>query len=120
MTEEETKSRRIRWSFIILTLIFCVILGGFAWIVNDLQNLSKDNVRLLKVNNTLIQENNKRISEIQQSRIESCKLTYQAFGKVFEPFYPRPPRTPEQQAQIDKFNGIIASFLRGCEAQVKP
>lgn len=65
--------------------------------------------------------NKQRISDIQQSRLESCKSTYNSFHTVFDPFFPpKTKRTEKQKKDLLKFNRIIAKKVRECRVQVSP
>lgn len=114
---EETKSekhprRTILIIYAVVTLVFLLTVSGFAWVVLDVLDLEKQNKNLGK-------ENHNRISEIQQSRVDSCKGTYRGIKEVFKPFFPAAPRTNEQQADLDKFNQTINRLQKGCVKQTK-
>lgn len=124
---KRVKASHIKVSFIVLTLLFFLTLGGFAWVITDIRDLSNDTATLSKKTAALSKatahlalENSRRISEIQASRVESCKKTYGRVGEIFKPFFPPKPRTKEQQAQIDKFQNTINSLQRHCSEQTKP
>ena len=85
-----TISRPIKVAFIAVTLLFFLTLAGFAWVINDIQN----------------------------SRESSCRQTYNGIREVFRPFFPEPPRTKEQQADLDKFNNTIDRLMSGCSKQI--
>lgn len=106
-------SRPVKVAFLIITLIFFLTVAGFAWIVTDVGNNSEQ-VR------TLIHENNERIEDIQESRTASCRDTYSGIYEVFRPFFPPVPRTPEQDANLEKFNDTIERLREGCTKQTDP
>lgn len=114
MTEEHPKNpigeprswNPIVGAFIIMTLLFLGTLAGFAWVVTNVGDLAK--------------ENDNRITDIQTSRLESCISTYEGIREVFKPFFPPPPRTKQQQADLDKFNKTINDLKLKCRKQVKP
>lgn len=119
------REKKISVSFIILTIVFFLILLLFTWILHDVQDnqthieaLAKDNASLAKTNRILIRENHARLVEIQDSRVESCKKTYEGISNVFKPFFPPPPQTAEQKAQLEKFNTTVAKLKNGCSKQV--
>lgn len=92
--------------FLIMTLLFLSTLAGFAWVVSDVRQLSK--------------ENKNRIEDIQRSRLESCKTTYEGIREVFKPFFPKEPRTQKQQDALDLFNKKIIELQLKCVRQVSP
>lgn len=118
--ERRIYMRTIKRSFIALTLIFLLILIGFAWIVNDVNNIARESKKISKQSNLLVKENKKRITEIQDSRVASCKRTYDAIEDVFSPFFPKPPRLQEQEENIRKFRHLIDQYRKGCIEQTKP
>lgn len=67
----------------------------------------------------LIIENQQRIADIQKSRVASCEQTYEGIRQVFKPFFPPPPRSAAQQADLDKFNRTIAKRKAQCVKQTK-
>lgn len=85
-------NRKIRHAFIVLTLVFFGILGGFAYIIAD----------------------------IQRSRESSCEQTYISIREVFTPFFPPEPRSKRQQERVDQFNSTIDELRKGCGDQVNP
>lgn len=65
--------------------------------------------------------NHARINDIQASRIESCRHTYEGIREVFRPFFPpRGHRTKRQRHQVTKFNHQVDRLKRGCVAQTAP
>lgn len=119
-----TISRPIKLAFVIVTLIFFATLAGFSWLVHDVNNNSERLTLLVLESETrakqlenLVTENEARIADIQKTRIESCELTYAGIREVFRPFFPQPPRTPKQQADLDKFNSTIVRLQNGCKKQ---
>lgn len=65
----------------------------------------------------LSHENNARISDVQQSRILSCRQTYESIRQVFAPFTPTKP-TPQQEKNLKLFNQLIVSKKQQCVQQV--
>lgn len=108
-------STEIKIVFLVLILIFFVVLLGFLWVVQDVRRISKESENLVKQNSVLALENKKRISEIQRSRIDSCKDTYSGIHKVFKPFFAQSP-----PADVKKFNLSITKLKQGCAKQTKP
>ena len=86
----------IVWAFIAITAIFFGTCIGFAWVVHDVNNNSRQLTQLVSDNRQLLKENDARISDIQNARIESCQRTYQGVKEVFSPFFPKPLLTPQQ------------------------
>lgn len=111
------KNNDVPKAFVLLTLLFFLTLGLFAWLLHDVRDLSQKNAKVSKATARLSIENSKRISEIQASRIESCQTTYEGVRKVFRPFF---PKDPKQKALIVKFNSVIDGLVAGCESQTKP
>lgn len=105
--------RPVKLSFIILTIIFFVVLLGFGKLLVDVRNNSH---RI----DGLVAQNSFRIKEIQKSRIESCKRTYLGVREVFLPFFPPPPRTNKEQANLDKFNRNVHKLVAACAKQTTP
>lgn len=67
----------------------------------------------------LVKQNKERITDIQQSRVESCKSIYESFHAVFDPFFPPPrQRTQKQKDDFKKFNKIIAGRVAKCKQLV--
>lgn len=103
-------SRTIKRAFFIITAVFFLVLVGFAWIVHDIRGLSQETARLAL-------ENTKRITEIQQSRVDSCRSTYTGIYDVFVEFFPKNPRSKEEQESVDKFTNKIKVLRDGCAGQ---
>lgn len=120
MPSPEARSKKIRIAFFLITGLFFLVLAGFAWIITDIRENQSDIKKLAVTNNILAKENKHRITEIQDSRTESCKTTYDGIGNVFRPFFPPVPRTEKQQEQLDKFNNKIKELKAGCTKQTKP
>jgi hypothetical protein len=115
----ERHSKRIKLSFILLTLLFFAIIAGFTWVLLDVRDLSSKTAALTKVSVRLTIENTKRINEIQKSRKFSCKQTYRGVRNVFRPFFPKRPHTSEQERTIRKFNRTVDTLVAGCESQTR-
>lgn len=92
-------NRKIRRAFIILTVIFFLILCGFA---------------------SVAIANRNRVDEIQENRVRSCEAVYDGIREVFQPFFPDKPRTKEETENIRKFNETITKFRARCEEQTRP
>lgn len=66
-------------------------------------------------------ENKRRLKDIQRNRVEACQNIYNSFHIVFDPFLPPPDKqTPQQKAQLAKFNRIIDTKVRECSVPPKP
>lgn len=87
---------RITVSFLIIIVLSVLILTGFGFSVR---------------------ENQKRIDDIQKSRVLSCRQNYDGIQEVFTQFFPPVPRTAKQQADIDKFNNTISRLKKNCIKQ---
>jgi hypothetical protein len=119
---QEKHAKKIKTSFVLLTLLFFLVLGGFAWMLVDIRDvstrtatLSLQTAKLTAKTAHLTRENTKRIAEIQASRNYSCRQTYRGVRQVFRPFFVGAP-----EAQIKKFNRTIDTLIAGCQTQVKP
>jgi hypothetical protein len=110
---DKWRAKPIKYSFIVLTVIFVIILIGFAKVVHDVQRNS-GNIK------TLVHENAQRITDVQTSRVESCKTTYDGIRKVFKPFFPAHPTNKQQIENLEKFNTIINGLIKKCVIQTKP
>ena len=125
MLSAERRTKSTIAAFVMLTITFLLVLISFSWILTDVQNsqesiedLTKENHRLAQVNRLLIRENHLRISEIQDSRVESCKKTYTGISDVFRPFFPKEPLTDAQRERLEQFNTTIVGLKNGCNRQV--
>lgn len=80
--------------------------------------------RLAKESKRLTIANTRHIAEQQASRVASCRQTYRAFKKVFEPFLPPGPEPGEkptpQQKRVQQFEDSIDGFILDCDQQTKP
>lgn len=99
-------------AFAIVTVIFLAVLIGFAWVVTDVQN-NGNNIKNLSL------ANKDRIKDIQVSRVDSCKKTYEGIREVFTPFFPKHPKTKREIENLEKFNTTINTLKKGCEKQTK-
>jgi hypothetical protein len=124
MTDQKVRTffrgRSIETAFILITILFFVTLGSLAWVITDVRDNTNARLDLVQQNQQLVQENKNRIKDIQQSRIRSCQTTYFGIREVFKPFFPPPPRTVEQQQDLDKFNTTINRLILQCKKQTKP
>ena len=101
-------------AFIALTALFVAVLIALVVFIIDVRSNSDQIENLGK-------ENSNRITDIQASRVASCKETYEAIRDVIlETFVPEPPLPPELQARIVKFNTTIDTYQQGCGAQSRP
>lgn len=75
-------------------------------------------VLVLVLNNHRISDNQSRIREIQESRVSSCRQTYEGIRDVFKPFFrPMTDRTAKERKDIRKFNRVINRLKAGCDTQ---
>lgn len=65
----------------------------------------------------LSQDNRQLIISVNQSRLESCRRTYEGVRQVFKPVLPVNP-TPKQQSDLNKFNNRIDYLKSQCITQV--
>jgi hypothetical protein len=126
MTETPHRRRTDAWrlkpikmAFIILTLIFFAVLVGFGKVIVDVKHNSNEVKAVSLTTALLVRENSQRIKEIQKSRVDSCKRTYNGIREVFLPFFPPPPRTPQQIDNLEKFNTTINNLAKACIKQTK-
>ena len=103
-------SRTIKRAFFVITVIFFLILAGFAWVVHDIRELSRQTT-------VLVLENEKRIDEIQDSRVDSCESSYNGIYDVFVEFFPEEPRSKKEQDQVYKFTNKIEELRNNCDKQ---
>lgn len=101
----------IRISFILLTIVFCLTLIGFLWLVRETHDLGQQN-------RALILENQRQDKEDIENSILLCKRNIEGVRQIFLPFYPVPPRTEEQQASVDKFNNRVDTLKKNCSKQL--
>jgi hypothetical protein len=122
LTEEKHKrhTQKIKASFVAITLVFLLTLGLFGWLLLDIRDLTTKTAKLSKTTAHLTLENTKRIKEIQESRVFSCRSTYRGVRRVFRPFFPKNPTTRQQRVTIVKFNRVINRLVKGCEKQTAP
>lgn len=123
MTENGTKHKanHIKISFTVLTILFVLTLAGFAWILTDVRDLSHKNARLSARTAQLVIENQHRVNDIQNSRVKSCKRTYEGVREIFAPFFPKKHhRTKTEKANINKFNHTITFLRNRCSKQTRP
>lgn len=65
--------------------------------------------------------NSNRVNEIQASRLESCEKNYEAFRKVFKPFFrPAAQQTPKERSDQAKLNRTVDKLKKQCKQQIKP
>lgn len=117
--EVHAKAHHVKRSFAIVTILFFLTLVGFSWLLVDVRDLSQKNERLTKATAHLTIENTKRIDEIQNSRVSSCKKTYEGIQDVFRTFFPK-KLTDAQKKILAKFDRDISRLVRGCEKQTRP
>lgn len=119
--DERERSKReiyMRRALIIWIILFTAAVG---YSIRSLRENSEAQRKSSVEVKNLVKQNKERISEIQQSRLESCKANYQSFHAVFDPFFPpKNKRTPEQKENFVKFDKIIADKIKHCRAQVSP
>jgi hypothetical protein len=66
------------------------------------------------------EQNNERISDIQKSRIESCKANYEGIKRVAISLYPpRTVRSVQQAESLSKLNETIRKLKKKCAKQVR-
>jgi hypothetical protein len=57
---------------------------------------------------------------LQDSRVSSCKRTYEGIRLVFQPFLPpEEAATPQQVRNIEKFNNRITVLKANCDKQTE-
>lgn len=121
--EDEEKEELGRQRFWRRVLIIWVI--GFSLLciysVRSSRDAAQDAKKVAQNVQVLSQQNQERISDIQKSRISSCRANYRSFHTVFDPFFPPPDkRTTKQEEDFDKFNRIITAKIMQCKKQVLP
>lgn len=116
----ERNTRHIKMSFVLLTILFVLTLGSFAWLLNDVRNLSHKSAKLSKATAHLSIENTKRINEIQASRTLSCQATYRSYSKVFNQLFPEKSRTETQKTFFMRLHQVQRILIEGCKKQTQP
>lgn len=101
-------------AYIILVLALVLALG-------KVQTVSHQAHRLAVANQQLAIENQRRIEEIQDSRLRGCERTFESFRLVFKPFIrPAKLQTPIEKKNLAKFNAVIDRLKGKCAKLVKP
>lgn len=104
--------------YLALVIFAAVAIGIMAMVL--LNEVHKTN-KLARDSKALATQNQQLIKAQQASRIESCKLTYGSYVKVFDPFFPpRKQQTPEQRRDWNKLLNIVQDLQRGCATQTMP
>jgi len=68
----------------------------------------------------LVEQNKERISDIQLSRIESCKANYNGIYTVAVSLYPPAPvRSIAQAESLSRLNETVAKLKLKCKKQVR-
>lgn len=119
-TGAHVRALHIKASFVAIVVIFLLTLAGFAYLLNDVIELSNKTADLTKATARLTRANTNHIAMIQQSRVSSCRKTYNSIHEVFEPFFPKKPRTRAQQELIDRFDHRVHLLVMGCTKQTAP
>jgi hypothetical protein len=123
---EERRKRYIwRWRALTIWIVIFTIAVGLAINQNRAQDRrdhtqAVEAARLAGETSRLALANEDRIEEIQESRVISCKRTYEGIREVFGPFFPPPPRTKEEQTNLNKFNNRIDDLKSRCSKQTEP
>lgn len=99
MTKAAHTSFRLLWrNLAVVSLIVASFVAVYAWTNND-----------------------NRIDDIQKSRIESCRSSYEGVRQVFKPFFrSKSQRTAKEQRNIEKFNRKVDDLKSTCPEQVEP
>lgn len=117
----KVKAKHIKMSFVVLTILFVLTLAGFAWILIDVRDLSHKSARLSAKTAELVIENQHRVNDIQNSRVKSCKRTYEGVREIFSPFFPKKhQQTKKEKINIHKFNHTINFLKNRCSKQTRP
>lgn len=112
MTEPAT---RIRASFVAVFAVASLALAMQGVYMVKTRELAKDT-------RSLGRENLARVGEIQESRVASCRQTYESFREVFKPFVPQKltkPYSPIERRTI-QFNRTVDELKRRCDTQTEP
>lgn len=111
--------RRNKWKWRLLGIWIILMSAAVIWGYYANQSRIDDNQ---KINQRQINDNKNRINDIQDSRLSSCKQTFEGIREVFKPFEPKKGEksTPEQRRNWIKFNNTIDKLKAKCSAQVKP
>lgn len=112
--EYDKNMRHIRSAFLFVTALFFAILIAFMFILVSTREQSHRSVSLSRSNAILLKENQNRIRDEQANRIFACQHTYSGIRDVFEIFFPKKPRTEQQQRELDLFNRRIKELRSSC------
>ena len=111
---------------VILGITALVVLAlGFSAIHNaqvNAANAAKEAKVLAASNAKLTRENQRRITEIQESRVQSCAQTYQAIIDAFMPIVREQVKsgtqTEQQRGQAQEFFRGLRNRQKSCAKQV--
>lgn len=116
----------IRLAFIALTAIFVATLIGFAYLLDETRDLSRQTRALtiqtaqLGVNNRrLIFENAERDRLYRINAVIVCKENIEGVRQIFRPFFPNPPKTLRQTEILEKFNGRVNLLKNNCSKKLQ-
>jgi uncharacterized protein HemX len=98
-------------SFLVIALLAGAVLSVEGYYVSQTRSLAKQT-------RGLVGENQQRIAEQQESRLRSCRQTYESFNEVFKPFFPPPKqRTSAQRKSLQKLENRVRELKRTCPKQ---
>ena len=60
--------------------------------------------------------NRNRIADVQESRLESCRASYEGVRQLLRPFFPHHPDAAERAA-LNRFNRRVEFFKAACPSQ---
>lgn len=111
---KEHKYMNIRMSFILLTLVFCLTLVGFVWLLKETHDLAEETARLGVANRTLILENERQDKTDITNAIYLCRQNLEGVRRIFIPFFPKGKLTAQENDRISQFNRRINKLKDGC------
>lgn len=114
------KVARVLWANLaVIVLVGSAIANSILF--SQTRSLAKDARSQARQSRHLARENRQRIAEQQQSRIASCRQTYESFNEVFKPFFPPPKkRTQEQRDNLQKLSDRVDELKKNCSVQTRP
>ncbi len=112
------------WKNLAVVVLAIVAVGG-TYLAVQVQNNSKDAAELAQQNTERIQdidhESRVRDSQIQRTRVKTCRLIYGSFPKVFNPLLPPPQlRDDVTKQKLQRFRAVIQGLQDSCPRITKP
>lgn len=101
---------RYRWKALSVWIIVFTLATGYALReAREQSSAQKNNVM----------QNQQRIADIQKSRTDSCRASYESIREVFTQFFPKNPTRQQRRDRI-KFDNKIDELKKRCVRQTDP